>query len=693
MKRLALLLLATLFMPDASTGEPHVPHSPRLSSTTELHATSPDGLVRVGVQVDEGGYAHWSATRFGHPILKPGKLGMMLSQGTLDRTFTIVGSSTRRHDQTWEQPWGEQRLVRDAFEELTVELQTQAGLRLDVIVRAYDDGVALRYVIPEQDALAGEIHIMDEATEYVFADDHRTWSIDSYTWNRYEYIYQERALSDLVGVHTPITFETEGGLFLAAHEAALTDWASMTLSRTDSTTLKADLVPWHDGVRVRGEGRMVSPWRTLQIADTAAELTESMLILNLNEPNVLGDVSSYVQPGKYVGVWWEMHIGKSTWGSGPTHGATTENVRRYIDFAADHGFSGVLVEGWNVGWDGDWTANADLFSFTESYPDFDLPGLAAYAQERGTRLIGHHETSTGIANYEAQMDDAFDLYREMGVRAVKTGYVGHGQNIVWTDADGNEHREWHHGQFMVRHWRKVTQAAAERGIMLNVHEPVHDTGIRRTYPNLMTREGARGQEYNAWSEGNGPSHTTVLPFTRMLASPMDFTPGIVQLTIEGRDNKVPTTIAKQLALYVVLYSPLQMAADLPEHYEQRPDALSWIEAVGVDWEQSRTVHAQIGDYITVARQERGTGEWFIGSITDETGRVLPLHLDFLDADTPYLAQIWRDADTADWQANPHALTQESRIVRMGDVIDLRLAPGGGTAIHLRPATDEEQNRF
>jgi alpha-glucosidase len=692
MTRFALLLALVVPSPSAESHDLGVAQPPVLSSTTDLHALSPDGLLRVGVQVDDGGYAYWSVTRFGEPVLRPGKLGMTLARGPLDRTFRIVGHRSRTHDETWEQPWGEQRLVRDAFGELTVELETQAGLRLDVIVRAYDDGVALRYVIPEQDALDGEIRILDEATEFAFTGDHTTWSIDSYQWNRYEYLYRERPLVELAGVHTPVTLETDGGLFLSAHEAALTDWASLTLARTDTATLAADLVPWHDGVRVRGSGRMTSPWRTLQVADTAAELIESTLVLNLNEPNVLGDVS-YAEPGKYVGVWWEMHIGKSTWGSGPQHGATTENVRRYIDFAAENGFAGVLVEGWNTGWDGDWTANADLFSFTEPYPDFDLRGLAAYARERGTRLIGHHETSTGIGNYEAQMDDAFDLYRELGIRSVKTGYVGHGQNIVWTDDEGREHREWHHGQFMVRHWRKVTQAAAERGITLNVHEPVHDTGIRRTYPNLMTREGARGQEYNAWSKGNGPEHTTVLPFTRMLSGPMDFTPGIVQLTIEGRDNRVPTTVAKQLALYVILYSPLQMAADLPEHYHAAPDALEWIRRVGVDWEQTRGVDARIGDYVTIARQERGTGEWFVGSITDETGRVLPLSLDFLDAGTPYLATIWRDADGTHWQTNPHPITVEERIVRLGDTIQMRLAPGGGQAIHLRPATDEEVRRL
>jgi alpha-glucosidase len=680
------LLLPLLVMANLSAPDPGTPTAPKLPAMAEHHATSPDGLNRVGVQVDDGGFAYWSATRFGQPVLEPGRLGMTLSQGALDRTFSIVGTRTRTHDETWEQPWGEQRLVRDAYEELTVELETADGLRLDVIARAYDDGVALRYVIPEQDALDGEIRILDEATEFAFGADHQTWGIDSYTWNRYEYLYQHRQLSALEGVHTPVTMETASGLFLAAHEAALTDWASLTLARTGTTTLSADLVPWHDGVRVRGSGRMTSPWRTLQIADDAAGLMESTLILNLNEPNVLGDVS-YAQPGTYIGVWWEMHIGQSTWGSGEQHGATTENVRRYIDFAAEHGFSGVLVEGWNTGWDGDWQAASDLFSFTEPYPDFDLRGLAEYARQKGTRLVGHHETSAGIGNYEAQMDDAFDLYRELGIRSVKTGYVGHGQNIVWTDSAGVERKEWHHGQFMVRHYRAVTQAAAKRGIALNVHEPVHDTGIRRTYPNLMTREGARGQEYNAWSPGgNPPQHTAILPFTRMLSGPMDFTPGIVQLTLEN-GHRVNTTLAKQLALYVVLYSPLQMAADLPENYERQPDALDWITRVGVDWEQTRVPHAKIGDYVTVARQERSTGDWFVGSLTDETGRALTLSLDFLEPGVDYTATVWRDADDAHWEVNPHAMQVETRTVRLGDTMELRLAPGGGQAIHLRPAGD------
>jgi alpha-glucosidase len=438
-----------------------------------------------------------------------------------------------------------------------------------------------------------------------------------------------------------------------------------------------------DGVKARGRTPFATPWRTLQIADRAEDLAPSVLGLNLNPPSVVTD-ASWIQPMKYVGIWWGMHINTWTWGSGPKHGATTANTRRYIDFAAANGLGGVLVEGWNVGWDGDWIANSEQFSFTKPYPDYDLPGLAAYAREKGVALIAHNETSGGLANYEAQLEDAFSLYWSLGIHAVKSGYV------IDTIPGGHSH----FSQEMVRHHRKVIEAAARHEIMMDVHEPVHDTGERRTYPNMMTREGSRGQEYNAWSGdgGNPPEHETILFFTRLLAGPMDFTPGIFDILIASaggaprrpEEARVRTTLAKQLALYVVLYSPLHMAADLIENYEGRP-AFQFIRDVAVDWERTRVLEGEIGDYVVVARQARGSEEWFVGAITDEEARTLEVPLSFLTPGSRYVAEVYADGPAAHWLTNPLAVEISRRDVDAATTLTVRLAPGGGQAIRLRPA--------
>jgi alpha-glucosidase len=442
-------------------------------------------------------------------------------------------------------------------------------------------------------------------------------------------------------------------------------------------------------VKVKAATPHVSPWRTLQIGDDPGDLITSYLILNLNEPNALGDVS-WVRPAKYVGIWWDMHIGTRTWATGAKHGATTAYARRLIDFAADHGFGGVLVEGWNVGWDGDWTRDRGTFQFTTPTPDFDIEQLARYGARKGVRLIGHHETGADVDNYERQMEAAFAYYRGLGINTVKTGYVGWGQHSIQrTDANGRKHGEWHHGQCMVRHYRKVVETAARYQIMLDVHEPIKDTGIRRTYPNMMTREGARGQEYDAWSDdgGNPPDHTTILPFTRLLAGPMDFTPGTFDLLVEQKpDNRVNTTLAKQLALYVVIYSPLQMASDLPEHYEAKPDVFRFIERVPCDWNDTVVLDAKIGDTVTIARQERDGRDWFVGSITDENARTIAAGLDFLEPGMEYVATIYRDGPGADWQTNPLPVEIVTETVTRDTVLQLKLAPGGGQAIHLRPTS-------
>jgi alpha-glucosidase len=476
----------------------------------------------------------------------------------------------------------------------------------------------------------------------------------------------------------------DGRTFMVIHEANLVDYARMFLKgpRMEGRTLRAALAPWADGIKVRGQTPFMTPWRTIQLADRATDLAPSLLGLNLNPPNVLAS-TDWIHPMKYVGIWWGMHLGVMTWSSGPKHGATTVNAKRYIDFAAANGFGGVLVEGWNVGWDGDWIANRDAFSFTKAYPDYDLAEVAGYAHQKGVRLIVHNETSGGIDNYERQMDSAFALYHSLGLDAIKSGYV--------TDLTGEGHS--HYSQYMVRHYRLVIETAARNGIMLDAHEPMHDTGERRTYPNMMSREGARGQEYNAWSGdgGNPPEHETILFFTRMLAGPMDYTPGIFDILerSSGRakrpdEPRVRTTLAKQLALYVVLYSPLQMAADLPENYTGQP-AFQFIRDVAVDWDTTRVLAGRIGDYVAVARRERGSQNWFIGVITDEAGRTLDLPLNFLTPGKQYTAEVYADGPKANWLDNPLPVTISKRSVTSATRLRVVLAPGGGQAIRIRPA--------
>ncbi|MFQ6615349.1 MAG: glycoside hydrolase family 97 protein [Fidelibacterota bacterium] len=654
--------------------------------------SSPDGQITVIFTLDRSGVPTYRVKRVDRDIIRPSKLGFSFKDAPpLDRNMVIVGQDTSHYDGIWTQPWGEVTDIRNRYTQVTVRLEerSETPRRMDLVFRVYDDGIGFRYEVPEQDFLES-VQITDEHTEFSLAGNHKAWWIKAYQWNRYEYLYQSSRISRMDTVHTPLTMETRDGLFLSIHEAALTDYSSMTLARTGRTKLECDLVPWSDGTKVKTTTPFVTPWRTVQISEQAGDLITSYLILNLNEPSKLEDVS-WIKPGKYVGIWWGMHIGTFTWGSGPKHGATTENVKRYIDFASEHGFSGVLVEGWNRGWDGNWMENSDIFEFTTPYDDFDMEELSRYAASKGVKIIGHHETSTGIENYERQVDDAFRYYGRHGINTVKTGYVGFGQNIIPV-GDTVGAREWHHGQYMVRHYRKIVKKAAQHRIMLDVHEPIKPTGIRRTYPNMLTREGARGQEYNAWSEdgGNPPEHTTILPFTRLLGGPMDFTPGIFDLTFEQADrpeNRVNTTLAKQLALYVVIYSPLQMAADLPENYENQP-AFQFIMDVPADWQETRVLHAQIGDYVTIARKDRNSDDWYIGSITDENGRSLEAPLTFLDAHRKYVAEIYRDAAGAHWETNPLAVDISRTTVDRNTTRELTLAPGGGQAIRLRPDIQE-----
>jgi alpha-glucosidase len=436
---------------------------------------------------------------------------------------------------------------------------------------------------------------------------------------------------------------------------------------------------------VRKRGAFTTPWRMVLVGETPMALADSRIQLNLNEPNRLGDVS-WVKPGKYVGVWWEMHLNRSTWGSGDRHGAHNDNVKRYIDFAAKHGFGGVLVEGWNTGWDGDWIANGKHFSFTQSYPDFDLPLLAGYARQRNVRIIGHHETGGAVENYENQLEAALRLYAANGVGVIKTGYVKPNGSIERPLEDGSLGHEWFAGQYRVRHELKVAEAAARHRIGIDAHEPVKDTGLRRTWPNMLSREGARGQEFNAWGRPtNPPEHLAILAFTRMLSGPMDFTPGIFDITLgkSAPNERVQSTLATQLALYVLIYSPVHMAADLPENYEKRPDALQFIKDVPTDWETSRTLAGEIGDYVVIARQERGGRDWYLGAATDEIARTLAVPLDFLAPGRKYEAQIHRDGPDADYRTQPTSMIIEKRVVTAKDSLGITMAPGGGIAVRFK----------
>ena len=667
------LLLLLAFISSAAT------------ATTVATVTSPGNALSVSVTIDDEGKPAYTMSRQGRPIVNESRLGFLLTDAPkLERNFRADGVETRSFDETWEQPWGERRSVRNNYNEMRVRLvETKPPQRaLVVVFRAFDNGVGFRYEFPDQPQLH-QVNIGDELTEFAIADPGTAWWIPGGEWNRYEYLYNRTRLSEVAQAHTPLTIRTDAGLHLAIHEAALVDYSSMWLRRVDGTRLKAVLAPSSQDAKVQRTAPFNTPWRTLLIADTAGDLyLASDLILNLNEPNVLGDVS-WFKPAKYVGIWWAMHLGVWTWGSGPQHGATTANARRYIDFAAQNGFRGVLVEGWNVGWDGDWFANGETFNFTQPYPDFDLEGLAEYAKQKGVHLIGHHETSADIAHYEPQLAAGLDLYQRLGIDSVKTGYVADAGGVKALGADGKIHFEWHDGQVMSRHHLEVVTEAAKRHIAVIAHEPIKDTGLRRTYPNWISREGARGMEYNAWGNPpNPPEHEANLVFTRMLSGPFDFTPGVLSLKGKG-GRPIQSTLAKQLANYVVLYSPLQMAADLPENYRKFPAPFQFIKDVPTDWAQTLVPNGEVGDYVTIVRKDRNSDDWYLGSVTDENARTLEVRLDFLDAGRSYRAQIYRDGANADFRTHQFAIAIERRSVRRGETLQLKLAPGGGQAIRFQ----------
>ncbi|AWL11069.1 Alpha-glucosidase [Saliniradius amylolyticus] len=648
-----------------------------------LELRSPDD--RIVFTLSDEPQLSYSVTYAGEKVMTSSRLGLHFGEiGDLGPELHIQTVDRASRDHYWQQPWGQNRQVRDHHNEALVSLQ--GDYRLNLRVRVFNDGVGFRYEIPKQDGL-GTLTVLDELTEFNLTDASHTqaWWIPAQGWNRYEHLYQQTRVTDFDRVQTPVTFRRQNGTHFAIHEAALVDYASMTLDRRRGGLLKAELIPNFDGTKVKTQAGFHTPWRTIQIAGNATGLLNSNLVLNLNEPNKLGDVS-WVKPGKYMGIWWGMHLGMYSWGSGEKHGATTANAKRYMDFAAEHGFDGVLVEGWNLGWDGEWFNNGAVFNFTQPYPDFDLEAVADYGRQLGVKLIGHHETSGHVTNYVEQMPDAYALYEKLGVEQIKTGYVANGGEVTRTDEQGIDRHEWHDSQVMVNHYLDSVKLAARHKISINTHEPIKATGLRRTYPNWLSREGARGQEFNAWgSPPNPPEHTVNLIYTRLLGGPMDFTPGIFNLAFNGleAENRVQTTLAKQLALYVALYSPIQMAADLPEHYQARPDAFRFIKDVPTDWEQSRAIAGEVGEYVVYVRQERGGKDWYLGAITDEQARKLDISLDFLPEGQSFQAQIYADGPDADWQTAPYAMTISSRPVQHGDRLRLKLASSGGTAIRFK----------
>ena len=624
-------------------------------------------------------------------------------QKSLKEQLKIIKISQTTYNKTWELPWGTQRFVKNNYNGLLVKLKESRKpyRNLNVYFRAYDDGLALRYEFEKQKHRDSLIFI-DENTEFNFTKDHTCWWIPG-DWDTYEHLYSETLFSKIDArskrdnglaqsyipynaIGTPFTVKTDAGIYLSFHEANLTDYPGTTfLVDTDRLSMKTELVGSNRFLyKAKTPLPFKTPWRTLQISDSAKGLIDSKLILNLNPPNVLGKMD-WFKPHKYVGVWWEMHLGKSNWfiNDKTPHGATTKNVKKYIDFAAKNNIPSVLVEGWNTGWENwIWVKEREgIFDFVTPSKDYDLQEVVAYGKAKNVSIMMHHETSSAIGTYEKQMEKAFKLMQKLDIHGLKTGYVG---PII-------PKGEYHHGQWMVRHYRKVTQMAAKYQIAVNVHEPIKDTGIRRTYPNLISREGVRGQEFNAWSRdgGNPPNHLPTIAFTRMLAGPIDFTPGVFKIKLgkhifyKGKKikNQINTTLTHQLAGYVVIYSPIQMACDLPENYEHHP-AFAFIKKVGVDWEQSVVLDGAIGKYITVAREEKNTKNWFVGAVTNEQKRKIILDFSFLEPGHRYKATIYKDTKNTHWHKNPSAYAIEKTNINHRTQMDFYLAPGGGLAVSL-----------
>ena len=641
---------------------------------------SPDGRIAVQFSLDASGIPSYRVDVDGQPLVTPSAMGLVSDDVNLDSGFALKSSKVRSHKETWHQPWGENKEVEDNHRELSLKLKNKAGVGLTVVFRVFDDGFGFRYAysVPGADTLK----IVGERTQFAFASDAETWSIPG-DFNSYEHLYRKMPLSELRDANTPLTLKFSDNLYAAVHEAALVDFPEMVLRQDSGLIFQASLAPLHPTGNLAAivPGSFETPWRTVQVARSAVGLINSSLILNLNEPCALKDVS-WIKPMKYIGVWWGMHLGIENWG-GEHHGATTEQALRYIDFAAANNIQGVLFEGWNDAWRG--SEVIPDFDFTRPAPDYDVEKVAAYAREKGISLITHNETGGLYLRFEEQLERSLAWAQSLGIHAVKTGYAGGGLS------DGAPR----HSQTGVRHFQKVVEAAARHEVMVDAHEAVKPTGLRRTWPNFMTRECVRGMEYNGWSAGNPPSHTEILPYTRLLGGPVDYTPGVFDIlyrSIQGRPQvrtwgqpgtecRVNTTLAKQIANWVILYSPMQMACDLLENYEGHP-AFQFFRDFDADCDASEALQGEVGEWIALVR--RAGDRFFLGATTDETGRAIEQPLTFLRPGVRYTATVYGDAPDADWETNPTAYEITSSTVTSDDVLTLRLAPGGGAAVSFLP---------
>ena len=659
-------------------------------SSTEV--SSPDGTLTLRFAQTEDGGIGYSVFRDGKDVIAFSTLGFLTEEQSLANGFSIEGTKKNKHNSVWETVWGEERFIEDCHHELSVSLKHESGIRMDIVFRLFDDGFAFRYVFPEQEQKT--LTVTDELTAYRFTQAAEAWSIPWRT-EYYEGLWKKRPIKvqgDNVQctkdtLCSPITIEFADGTYGFVHEAALTDYPAQNLYVCEGA-LRTYLTPWRnvqgDNVQSTKEVKAYismpfeTPWRFVVLTKTLPELVASRIMLNLNEPCKIED-PSWIKPAKFMGIWWGMHIKTMTWEQGPKHGATTENMERYMRFAKEHGIGAVLAEGWNKGWE-DWKH----FDFTTPYDDWDMDYLSRLADSLGVQIVGHNETGGNAADYEKDLDSIYRYHAAHGIHVIKTGYVA---PIIRT-MDG---LQWNKGQSGVRHYRKVIETAAKYHIAIDNHEPVMPTGLQRTYPNLMSQEGVRGQEWNAWStDGGSPcEHVTVLPYTRILAGPVDYTPGVFRFENPIiPTTRVHSTLMNQLGLFVCFYSPLQMACDLPEHYMEHEDAFRFIEQVPCDWERSVLVDGKIGDFCVFARQGRGTENWYIGGITDEHAREVAIPLSFLNdksqiPNTKYNATLYRDAGDADWETNPYAYQIEEKELTASDTLHVRMAPGGGFAVELK----------
>ncbi|MBR4156306.1 MAG: glycoside hydrolase family 97 protein [Bacteroidales bacterium] len=705
MKRIIFIIISLLLIPSCS------------SRKTEIY--SPDKNIRLRFNIDNEGFISYNVKVGGNIFIDDSRLGFEAKDGlNLSNSFEIIKTEFTSKDETWEQIWGENKVIRNHYNEMSVYLANEDSVFLTMRFRLFDDGLGFRYEYRIKDT--DKIILTNELTSFNIKENGTSWSIPA-SFETYELLYRTLPLNEVDNANTPFTFKAtrpqdykttskSEAIYASIHEAALTDFPEMTLRlrltkderqkvkgfeekfRVQSSEFKVQLAPYPDKTKAIFEkDNFISPWRTIQISDKAVGLINSNLILNLNEPCVLEGDLSWIRPMKYVGVWWGMHLGVESWVMDERHGATTENAKRYIDFAAANNIDAVLFEGWNEGWES-WIGTSETqggvslhgFDYTKPYADFDIDEIMRYAKEKGIEVIGHHETGGDVISYENQLDETFRWTKEKGINCVKTGYAG-------SLPDNHNH----HGQYNVRHYRNVVKAAARHKITLDVHEPIKATGIRRTYPNMMTREGARGMEWNAWSEGNPPEHHVMLPFTRLLAGPLDYTPGTFDILFEnsrhsplrkkwnGNDkgnSRVNTTLAKQLANWVILYSPLQMASDMIEHYEGHP-AFQFFRDFNPDCDWSEALQGEPGEYVAIVR--RAGEDFFLGAATDGEAREIAIPLTFLEKDYQYETTIYADGDDAHWETNPTSYKIEKKTVSSSDTLFIKMAAGGGCAVNFK----------